>query len=90
VVGSGDLLARRGLVAERMNWVAGRPAGPFEAEVKIRYRARDVPAVVEPLGEDEARVEFRSRQLAVTPGQAVVVYVGDDVVGGGTISAAIR
>ena len=90
VVGSGDLLARRGLVAERMNWVAGRPAGPFEAEVKIRYRARDVPAVVEPLGEDEVRVEFRSQQPAVTPGQAVVVYVGDDVVGGGTISGAVR
>lgn len=90
VVGSGDLLARRGLVAERMNWVAGRPDGPFEAEVKIRYRGRDVPAVVEPVGHDGARVEFRSPQPAVTPGQAVVVYSGDEVVGGGTIGSAIR
>jgi len=90
VVGSGDLLARRGLVAERMNWVAGPPAGPFEAEVKIRYRGHDVPAVVEPLGEDGARMEFRSPQPAVTPGQAVVVYSGDEVVGGGTIAAALR
>jgi len=73
-----------------MNWVAGPPAGPFEAEVKIRYRGHDVPAVVEPLGEEGARVEFRSPQPAVTPGQAVVVYTGDEVVGGGTIAAALR
>jgi tRNA-uridine 2-sulfurtransferase len=90
VVGSGDLLVRRGLVAERMNWVVGRPDGPFEAEVKIRYRGHDVPAVVEPVGELEARVEFRSPQPAVTPGQAVVVYAGDEVVGGGTIATALR
>lgn len=90
VVGPEDLLARRGLLAERMSWVTGRPGGPFEAEVRIRYRGRDVPAVVEPVGDTEARVEFRSPQASVTPGQAVVVYAGDEVVGGGTISAAVR
>jgi tRNA-specific 2-thiouridylase len=49
-----------------------------------------VPAVVEPVGEAEARVEFRSPQPAVTPGQAVVFYAGDEVVGGGTIDHALR
>ena len=90
VVGSGELLARRGLMAERMNWVAGRPEGPFEAEVKIRYRGPDVPAVVEPIGPVAARIEFRSPQRAVTPGQAVAVYDGDEVVAGGTIAIPIR
>jgi tRNA-specific 2-thiouridylase len=90
VVGSGELLARRGLMAERMNWIAGRPEGPFEAEVKIRYRGPDVPAVVEPMGPDAARIEFRSPQRAVTPGQAVAIYAGDEVVAGGTIAIPIR
>jgi tRNA-specific 2-thiouridylase len=90
MVGPAALLARRGLLAERVNWIPERPDGPFEATVKIRYRGEDVPAVVEPDGADGARVEFRSPQPAVTPGQAVVFYVGEDVLGGGTISAAIR
>jgi tRNA-specific 2-thiouridylase len=90
VVGPGELLARRGLRAERMNWVVELLDGPFEAEVKIRYRGPDVPAVVEPLGRDAARIGFRAPQRAVTPGQAVAIYAGDDVVGGGTIAAALR
>lgn len=90
VVGPASLLARRGLLAEDVNWVAVRPASPFEAEVKIRYRGEDAPAVVEPVGTDGARVEFRVPQRAVTPGQAVVFYAGDEVMGGGTIRAALR
>ena len=90
MVGPEALLARRGLLAERMNWVARRPAGPFEAEVKVRYRGQDAPAVVEPFGGEGARVEFRRPQRAVTPGQAVVFYAGDEVLGGGTILAAVR
>jgi tRNA-specific 2-thiouridylase len=73
-----------------MNWIAARPDGPFEAEVKIRYRGPDVSAVVEPIGRDAARIEFRAPQRAVTPGQAVAVYVGEEVVGGGTIATALR
>jgi tRNA-specific 2-thiouridylase len=90
VVGPGELLARRGLEAERVNWIAEQHAGPFEADVKIRYRGTETPAVIEPVGRDEARVEFRTPQTAVTPGQAVVFYVGDRVAGGGTIRRAFR
>ena len=85
VVGPAALLTRRGLIAERVNWIPGRPDGPFEAAVKIRYRGEEVEAVVEPAGHAGARVEFRAPQPAVTPGQAVVFYAGDEVVGGGTI-----
>jgi tRNA-specific 2-thiouridylase len=91
VVGPGELLARAGVVADRVSWVAGGPPsdGPFEAGVRIRYRGEDVPAVVEPLG-DRVRVEFRMRQRGVAPGQSVVVYRADELLGGGRIVDALR
>jgi tRNA-specific 2-thiouridylase len=89
VVGPAALLARRGLVTERVNWIAGPPDGPFEADVKIRYRGDEVAAVVTPEGPGGARVEFRAPQRAVTPGQQVVFYAGDEVIGGGTIASAL-
>jgi tRNA-uridine 2-sulfurtransferase len=46
--------------------------------------------VVEPLDDDRVRVEFRSPQRAVAPGQSAVLYVGDEVLGGGRIVQAIR
>jgi len=93
VVGPAELLARRGLVADRAHWVAGRPpgAGPFEADVRIRYRGDDVPAVVEPVdGGSGVRVEFRTPQRAVAPGQSVVFFGGDEVLGGARIIEALR
>jgi tRNA-specific 2-thiouridylase len=91
VVGPGELLARRGLVADRVSWVAGRPPaeGPFEAEIRFRYRGEDVPAVIEPLG-DRLRAEFRTSQRAVAPGQSAVVYREDQLLGGGRIVESLR
>jgi tRNA-specific 2-thiouridylase len=92
VVGPIELLDRRGLVADRFSWIAGEPPGdgPFEAEVRIRYRGDDVPCAVEPLGDSRVRIEFRAPQRAVAPGQSAVVYRGDEVLGGGRIVEAIR
>jgi tRNA-specific 2-thiouridylase len=91
VVGPGELLARRGLVADRVHWVAGHPPhdGPFEAEVRIRYRGEPAPAVLEIRG-DELHVEFRTPQRGVAPGQSVVVDRGDELLGGARILAALR
>ena len=91
VVGPGELLARRGLTADRASWVAGGPPseGPFEAEVRIRYRGQDAPAVVTPRG-DGFEVEFRTAQRAVAPGQSAVVYREDELLGGGRIVEARR
>jgi tRNA-specific 2-thiouridylase len=92
VVGPGELLAKQGLLANRASWVAGRPPsdGPFEAAVRIRYRGEDVPAVIEPADDDRFRVEFRTPQRAVAPGQRAVVYRGDEMLGGGRIVEALR
>lgn len=86
VVGPGQLLARRSLTADRVSWVAGAtPAvGPFEAEVRLRYRGDDVPSALEVDG-DRLRVDLREAQRGVAPGQSVVVYRGDELLGGGRI-----
>jgi tRNA-specific 2-thiouridylase len=91
IVGPGELLARRGLEADRVSWVRGVPPseGPFEAQVRVRYRGEDVPAVVTPTGAGFT-AEFRAPQRGVAPGQSAVVYRGDEVLGGGRIVASIR
>jgi tRNA-specific 2-thiouridylase len=90
VVGPGDLLSRRGLVADRVSWVGGEPpAGPFEAEVRIRYNGEDIPAVVEAI-DGRLEAEFRTPQRGVAPGQSVVVYRGDELLGGARIIESLR
>jgi tRNA-uridine 2-sulfurtransferase len=91
VVGPGELLARSGAIADRVSWVSGEPPSPvpFEAEVRIRYRGEDVPSVVESLG-DGMRIEFRTPQRGVSPGQSAVVYRGEELLGGGRIVDALR
>jgi tRNA-specific 2-thiouridylase len=91
IVGPGELLARSGAIADRVSWVAGGPPSqvPFEAKVRIRYRGEDVPSVVESLG-DAMRIEFRTPQRGVSPGQSAVVYRGEELLGGGRIVDALR
>lgn len=71
--------------ASGVSWLAGEPAAPIRAEVKIRYQHAAAPAMVEPLPGGLVRVEFDEPQAAVTPGQAIVFYDGDEVLGGGWI-----
>ncbi|HXK33851.1 MAG TPA: tRNA 2-thiouridine(34) synthase MnmA, partial [Dehalococcoidia bacterium] len=88
-IGPEEKLYAPSLVAENVNWVAGAaPPAPFRAEVKVRYRMPAAPARVWPLDGARARVEFDQPQRAITPGQACVLYDGDDVLGGGAILAA--
>ena len=91
VVGTGELLARRIVIADRVSWVAGESPseGPFEAEVRLRYRGDDVPAVLEADG-DRLHATLRAPQRGVAPGQSLVVYRGDHVLGGGRILQASR
>lgn len=91
VVGPVELLSRQGLEADRVSWVAGEApaAGPFEAEVRIRYRGKDVPSVLDASG-DRLRVRFRTPQRGVAPGQSVVAYRGEELLGGGRIMRGLR
>ncbi|MBE6807587.1 MAG: tRNA 2-thiouridine(34) synthase MnmA [Ruminococcaceae bacterium] len=74
------------LVADGFNWVSGEtPAQPVRVTAKTRYSAKEAPATVTALPDGKARVVFDTPQRAVTTGQAVVLYDGDDVIGGGTI-----
>lgn len=74
------------LLAERFNWVSGiTPAAPLRVTARTRYSAKEAPAIVTPLPGDRAEVLFDEPQRAITCGQAVVLYDGDEVVGGGTI-----
>jgi tRNA-specific 2-thiouridylase len=90
VVGAAELLRKRGLVADRVSWVAGSPPadGAFAAEVRLRSRGEDVPATITPDG-PRIEVTFGSPQPAVAPGQSVVVYRGEELLGGGRIVRAI-
>ena len=86
LVGTANELASYSLTADDVHFIAGpRPSAPFPALVKIRYRAPETPALVTPLDDGRVRVDFDTPQRAVTPGQAVVFYTGDEVLGGGTI-----
>ncbi|MBA2450493.1 MAG: tRNA 2-thiouridine(34) synthase MnmA [Chloroflexi bacterium] len=86
VVGTLDELMRRECSLEDVNWVKiAEPSGPIQSWARIRYRAELVPAQVHPEPGDRARVVFDEPQRAVTPGQSVVFYDGEYVVGGGTI-----
>lgn len=77
---------RSSLLAGELNWIPfEQPEQPFRCEARIRYHASAAPCLVTPLPSGEARVLFDAPQRSVTPGQAVVFYEGDLVLGGGTI-----
>lgn len=87
-VGGGERLLAAGLEARDCNWLSGSaPAGTRAVTARIRYRHAGVPAQVRAEGTG-AFVEFLEPVRAVSPGQAVVFYDGDEVLGGGWIERA--
>jgi tRNA-uridine 2-sulfurtransferase len=89
VVGEESDLYVEALVAHEVNLVAVEAlTEPLDVTAKIRYRAAEVGASLTPLPEGRLQVSFQRPQKGVAPGQAVVFYDGDVVVGGGTILSA--
>jgi tRNA-specific 2-thiouridylase len=87
-IGDEDDLFSRSLLADRVSWVHGAPpAVEFQAEARVRYKSPAEPALVRVLP-DGIEVEFRRPLRAITPGQAVVLYDGDSVIGGGIIASS--
>ena len=90
VMGDSDALLADGLTADRVNLLCGDVNDEFRAHVKIRYLHEAVPATVQLLDGGRATIMFDDPQRAVTPGQAVVIYDGDTVLGGAWIDSPIH
>jgi len=88
-------LGQKALLAQKINWVSGRdPRFPLKVRAKIRYGHEESSAVLSPLGGRAGKrksgkicVVFQSPQSSITPGQSVVFYRKDEVLGGGIISS---
>jgi len=85
VVGEREELARTNLTANRLNWLVDDVPSTIDCDAKIRYRHTAAKAKARIVDEDQIEVEFDEPQTGVAPGQAVVLYDGDRVLGGGWI-----
>jgi tRNA-specific 2-thiouridylase len=86
VVGPAEKLYRDELQATGVNWIAvDKIEAPLRVKARIRYRHEESAAILHPLDADRVRVRFDEPQRAITPGQSVVFYDDDVVVGGGII-----
>jgi tRNA-specific 2-thiouridylase len=86
VVGNREELAHRGLIAQDVNFIGiDSISQPMKVTMKIRYAQEPFEGILYPPVNDSVHVTFQEPQLAVTPGQAVVFYDEDCVVGGGII-----
>ncbi len=86
VLGDREDLFRSSLWASRVNYISGE--APFDMSgvtAKIRYKASEARASVTPMADGWAEIRFDEPQRAITPGQAVVFYSGDRILGGGYI-----
>ncbi len=90
IVGEKREVYGTGLIADRVNWIAmDELRQPIRVKAKVRYAHRGADAIVAPSGDYTVKVEFMQPQEAITPGQAVVFYDGDMILGGGWIERAI-
>lgn len=90
-VGTKEELFHSVLLGDKYSFISGEPpAEPLKVKVKIRYNAPKVPAVISIQDQDLIRVDFEEPQRAITPGQAVVFYQDDIVLGGATIKDIVK
>ena len=86
ILGPNEALFSREVTAERVNFISiPELTAPMRVTAKTRYSQKEAEAILEPLEDGRVRLIFAEPQRAVTPGQAVVFYDGERVVGGGTI-----
>lgn len=90
IIGEEQDLWNNALLARNLTWISGvMPTEPVQVEAKVRYKAALAPATVYPQPGGTARVVFDTPQRALTPGQGVVFYRGEETLGGGIIQKAL-
>lgn len=89
IVGEQEGLFAPGLRVTDLNWIIMPHSDTIETTCKIRYRQQPVACTVRLLGGAEGEIHFHEPQKSVTPGQSVVFYSGDVLIGGGRIEKAI-
>jgi tRNA-specific 2-thiouridylase len=91
MVGSRSDATAREALADGVTMIDGTwPAGEFSCDAVVRYRGTPTPAIAMVTATGEARVRFTEEQPIASPGQAIVFYRGDEVLGGGTIRRVVR
>jgi tRNA-uridine 2-sulfurtransferase len=85
-VGPKEAILSRTATARRMSWLCPMPASGFRCDAQIRYNHTAAPAEITLLSSTEVRARFDEPQPAVTPGQALVLYRDDEILGGGWLA----
>ncbi len=86
IVGTKEQTYANELVADNLNWITeSMPEKPINVKTRVRYRHPEAESTVSIIDENSVHVQFAEPQMAITPGQAVVFYDGDTVIGGGRI-----
>jgi tRNA-specific 2-thiouridylase len=85
VIGPRDELLGRGVVARAMNWLVDAPAVGARVQVQVRHRTAAAAAEIVRLTHDEIELGLDEPVSAIAPGQSLVLYDGDRVLGGGLI-----
>lgn len=90
IIGPEEAIWGTELIASENNFIlCEKITGPTELEAQVRYNSKPSPAIIEPWGEGQMKITFKYPQRSITPGQAVVYYQGDYLVGGGTIEKSL-
>ena len=88
IVGAADELGSRRAFVGAMHYCADvAPNAPLRCTAKVRYKAKEASGLLRPLPNGNAEFEFDAPQRDVTPGQGLVCYLGDEVIGGGVCSS---
>lgn len=90
VIGPREALLGRSVEARELNWLVDPPAVGADVSVQVRHRSRAVAATITSRGDDSIELSLAEPATAITPGQSLVLYDGDIVLGGGVIESAAR
>ena len=90
IVGRRKDIYLRSLIADNVNLISiDRLSSPLRATAKIRLNSKEAACIIYPIKRGKMRVVFDKPQAAITPGQSVVFYNGDEVIGGGIIDKVL-